>query len=167
MSVWNSISECNEKYNWLSFTESCKNAHNYCDFWYKRGHCDSSPGFMNLYCKKACGRCTAGNGRNIICSAYFFPRLFISVKFLHLCFSQTLMSARTWDNIAISGRPRDTAPWTRCPTCRGTVAELASSVNQTKVYIYIYIYIYFHCIVLFCFFFFSSVSIYWWFFPWY
>ncbi|XP_056000951.1 uncharacterized protein LOC125664327 [Ostrea edulis] len=40
-------------------SESCQNGHNYCDFWSKRGHCDSSPGFMNLYCKKACGRCTA------------------------------------------------------------------------------------------------------------
>ncbi|XP_062590446.1 membrane transporter D1-like [Saccostrea cucullata] len=39
-------------------SDSCKNGHNYCDFWATRGHCDSSPGFMNLYCKKACGRCT-------------------------------------------------------------------------------------------------------------
>nr|XP_022335856.1 uncharacterized protein LOC111132344 [Crassostrea virginica] len=40
-------------------SDSCQNGHNYCDFWASRGHCDSSPGFMNLYCKKACNRCTA------------------------------------------------------------------------------------------------------------
>uniref|UniRef100_K1QX46 Solute carrier family 2, facilitated glucose transporter member 1 n=1 Tax=Magallana gigas TaxID=29159 RepID=K1QX46_MAGGI len=40
-------------------TNNCQNGHNYCDFWANRGHCDSSPGFMNLYCKSSCGRCTA------------------------------------------------------------------------------------------------------------
>jgi len=36
---------------------SCRDLNRYCSSWRRLGQCRKNPGYMNVYCKKSCGRC--------------------------------------------------------------------------------------------------------------
>jgi len=70
------VSQCEQGTKWQLHTNSrlgeeeetttgggdCQDYHKYCDSWASNGECSKSQYYMNIYCKKACGICSGGDG---------------------------------------------------------------------------------------------------------